>query len=176
MPPDAAVTATQLSCTLPDGSPALVVLARRTYAIDDAGRCTLAHEQPGLLTEPVWDPVVPDLLLADHDLFFHKLRTDVIVQGHVHGDGRATRLTAGVSVGRSHKRMMVLGERRCTLGRTGAVMISEPAAIDRVPLRYTHAYGGRDAVHEAVHGHPLRGDPEFAAMTESELDAASPYL
>lgn len=177
MPPaEAAVTAAQLSCNLPDGSPALVVLARRTYAVDDRGRFAPTQEQPGLLTEPVWDPEVPDLLLADHDLFFHKLRTDVVVQGHIHGDGRTTRLAAGVGIARWHKRLKVLGERRCTLGRTGAILVSEPAAIERVPLRYTHAYGGRDAVYEATHGHPLRDDPEFAAMTESELDAASPYL
>jgi hypothetical protein len=170
------VTAEQRSCVLPGGKPGLVVLARRTYAVDDAGRCTPAREQTGLVSEPTWDPEVPDLLLADMDLFHHKLRTDVIVHGHVYGDGRAGRVLASVGVGRSRKRLQVFGERRCTLGRTGALLFSEPAAIERVPLAWTRAYGGRDAVYEAEHGNPLRDDPDFREMTESELDAASPYL
>lgn len=166
----------QVSCRLPDGKPALVVLARRTYDVDDAGRLTPAYEQPGLISAPIWDPDVPDVLLADHDLFTYKLRTDVVVQGHVHGDGERPRLLASVGVGRWRKRIQVIGERRCSLARTGHVLFSEPSPIDRVPLRYTHAYGGRDAVFEATHEHPLRNDPEFRGMSEAELDAASPWV
>ncbi len=169
-------TTAQMSCQLPGGKPALAVLARRTYDVDDAGRVTSAHEQPGLRAAPEWDPDNPDLLLADHDLFTHKLRTDVIVQGHVYGDGQRPRLIASVGVGPFRKRLQVFGERRCTLNRTGNILFSEPAAIERVPLRYTHAYGGRDAVYEAMYGNPLADHPEFRGMSESELADASPYL
>lgn len=175
MPP-AEITAAQLSSLHPDGSPVLVVLAKRTYTVDEAGRCTPAPEQPGLLEAPVWDPERPDLLLADTDMFLHKLRTDVVVQGHVHGDGQAGSLRAGVVVAGRRKPLLVHGERRCTIGYNGEVVFSEPTAIERVPLRYTHAYGGRDAVHEAKYGNPLRGDPDCRGMSPEEIDAGSPYL
>jgi len=168
--------AIQVSCQLPDEEHALVVLARRTYTVDDAGRVTPAREQPGLRSAPEWDPQLPDLLVADHDLWTHKLRTDVIVQGHVYGDGAATQLLASVGVGGARQRVQVFGERRCTLGRTGELLFSQPTAIERVPLRYTHAYGGRDAIYEQVHGNPVRADKEFAGMSEQEYDASSPYL
>src|SRR5690606_18095220 len=66
--------------------------------------------------------------------------------------------------------------RRCALSPTGAIVISEPAPIGRVPLRYTHAYGGRDASYESRHGNPIRDDPRLYGMTLAEADAASPYL
>ncbi len=43
-------SAIQLSCQHPDQEWTLVVLARRTYAVDDAGRLTPARAQPGLRT------------------------------------------------------------------------------------------------------------------------------
>lgn len=169
-------SAIQLSCQHPDQEWTLVVLARRTYAVDDAGRLTPARAQPGLRSAPEWDPALTDLLIADHDLWTHKLRTDVVVQGHVYGDGAATQMLASVGVGRARKRIQVFGERRCTLGRTGEVMFSQPTAIERVPLRYTHAYGGRDATYEKIHGNPVRADKDFLGMSEQEYDSSSPYL
>jgi hypothetical protein len=98
------------------------------------------------------------------------------VQGHAYGDGERPRLLASVGVGHFRKRLQVVGERRCTQNRTGHVLFSEPAPIERVPLRYTHAYGGRDAIYEATYGNPLADDPDYRGMTEQDLDAASPYL
>jgi hypothetical protein len=169
-------TAVQLSAHQPDGGWSLAILTRRTYEIDDNGRLGLAAEQPGFLAEPEWDPADSELLLHDMDVFTHKLRTDVVVLGHVHGDGQARRLTAEVKVGGRALQLAVLGERRCTLDRTGRPVFSEPAAIERVPLNYTRSYGGRDVVCEEQRGNPIVGDPRFAAMTEEEAAAASPYL
>lgn len=169
-------TAVQLSAPRPDGEIALTLLARRTYAVDDAGRLAPASEQPGLRAEPEWDPADPELLLADIDFFTHKLRTDVVVRGHVHGDGRARQLLAEVAVaGRAH-RLLVHGERRCTLDRTGRVVFSEPTAIERVPLHHTHAYGGRDVAFEERHGNPIRSDARCAGLDDAQIAAASPYL
>lgn len=169
-------TALQLSAHGLDGKWTLTLLAKRTYEIDDAGRIGPTPEQPALRAEPRWDPADPELLLADMDLFTHKLRTDVVVHGHVHGDGTARQLVAEVKIGDHQVRLLALGERRCTLDATNRPVFSTPAPIERIPLRYSHAYGGRDAVFEEVHGHPLRGDPRFADMTEADLAAASPYL
>lgn len=169
-------TAVQVSARHPDGGWTLTILAKRTYAIDDAGGIAPAAEQPGLRPVPEWEPSLPQLLVADMETFTHKLRTDVVVQGHVHGDGQARRLVAEVAVADRRVRVQVSGERRCTLGRTGGVVFSEPAPIERVPLHHTHAYGGRDAVFEALHGNPVRDDPRFHGMTDEQYDAASPYL
>ncbi|MCY1059379.1 DUF2169 domain-containing protein [Nannocystis sp. SCPEA4] len=169
-------TASQLSVRLPDGRWALAILAKRTYVFDDAGRHGVAAEQPGFVLAPVWDPDLPELLVADIDTYVYKLRTDVVVQGHVYGDGQASRVDAEVAVAGRTTRLRVLGERRCALAPVGGLRFSSPTAIERVPLRYTHAYGGRDRVHEARHGNPAREDPRFRGMTEAQLDAASPYL
>jgi hypothetical protein len=169
-------TALQLSALGLDGKPALTILAKRTYEVDDAGRLGPAPEQPALRAEPEWHPADPEHLLADIELFTHKLRTDVIVRGHVHGDGKARQLVAEVKVADRQVRLLALGERRCTLDATGRVVFSTPGPIEKLPLRHSHAYGGRDAVYEQVHGHPLRGDPNFSDMSEADLAAASPYL
>lgn len=169
-------TAVQVSAKRPGGGWSLTILAKRTYRVDDAGRMAPTDDQPGIVALPQWDAERPELLIADLETYTHKLRTDVVVQGHVYGDGAARRLVAEVAVAGRTVRMQALGERRCTLGRAGGMVFSEPTPIERVPLRYTHAYGGRDATYEAIHGNPLRGDPVYAGMTEREIDAASPYL
>ncbi|MFY0533142.1 DUF2169 domain-containing protein [Nannocystis pusilla] len=161
---------------MPDGRWALEVLAKRTYEFDDAGRLGPADEQPGFVLAPVWDPAFPELLVADIDTYMYKLRTDVVVQGHVYGDGTAARVDAEVAVAGRTTRLRVVGERRCALAPTGELRFSAATAIERVPLRYTHAYGGRDRVYEARHGNPARDDPRFRGMTDAQLDAASPYL
>ncbi|HEY8375971.1 MAG TPA: DUF2169 domain-containing protein [Nannocystis sp.] len=169
-------TAVQLSALRPDGAWTLTILARRTYEVDDAGRMGPASEQPGLRAEPEWDPDDPERLVADLDFFTYKLRTDVVVQGHVYGDGKARQLVAEVGVADRMHRIAVFGERRCTLDDFGRIVFSEPGAIERVPLRYTHAYGGRDIAHEEARGNPCRDDPRFFGMTEEQINAASPYL
>lgn len=169
-------TAAQLSAQQPDGGWALAILARRTYDIDDHGRVAPADAQPGLRPEPEWDPADPELLLHDMDIFTHKLRTDVVVLGHVHGDGQARRLTAEVKVAGRTVQISALGERRCTLDPTGRPVFSEPAKLERVPLRFTHSYGGRDVACEEQRGNPLADDPRFAGMTPEQLASSSPYL
>lgn len=169
-------TGTQLSVRLPDGRWALEILAKRTYEFDDAGRLGPADEQPGFVLAPEWDPAFPELLVADIDTYMYKLRTDVVVQGHVYGDGTAARVDAEVAVAGRTTRLRVVGERRCALAPTGELRFSAATAIERVPLRYTHAYGGRDRVYEAHQGNPAREDPRFHGMTDAQLDAASPYL
>jgi hypothetical protein len=167
-------TIQQVSGVRPGGEPMLAVLARRTYTLDGRGGLTPAAEQTPLVVEPEVELKV--VLAADTDLVPYKLRTDVVVHGHVYGHGRASRLEAVIRVGALEKRIAAIGERRCTLGPRG-VVFGEPAPFDRIALAYTSAYGGRDHAAEAKHGNPLK-DPILAQglASEVDLDAASPFL
>lgn len=169
-------TEVQVSARSPAGGWTLTVLAKRTYAVDDQGRLTPSAEQPGFVLEPRWDEARPDILRADVELLTPKPRTDVVVHGHVHGDGAARKLIAEVAVAGRKVRIQAFGARRCSLAQVGGIVFSTPAPIERVPLDFTRSYGGRDAVYEAVHGNPARMDPALSDLTEAQLDAASPYL
>ena len=144
------LTARQESGKAPDGAFILSVLAKRTYALTDDGRCVLAEEQLPLCEEPEFDAKDPALLVRDTDLFPFKPRTDVIIQGHAYNYTGDAQFYAAVRIGDISKQLLVVGDRRCALGTTGAVLISQPEPLERVPLSYTHAYGGRDTFAEAL--------------------------
>ena len=59
-------------------------------------------------------------------------------------------LEAVVRVGATVKSILVYGDRRCTRTAAGGLTISSAEPITAIPLCYTHAYGGRDAVAEAL--------------------------
>lgn len=172
---DMPATSAQLSGKTPDGLAVLAVIAKRTYRIRPDGRCELAGEQEPLIMEPVFDPDDDGLLVSDTDLWSLKPLTDVVVKGHVHGRG-ARRLEAAVRVGSHLKRLAVLGDRVCRLSATGEIVFSEPAPIERIPLRYTHAYGGRDTTAEARYGNPYLALREGLSTDECDLDLASPFV
>ena len=74
----------QLSLRDPTGACHLVVLAKRTYALE-RGRLVLAREQVPIRDDLVFDG---DELLHDTDTVPMKLRTDLVIQGHAYGQGR----------------------------------------------------------------------------------------
>lgn len=168
-------TVVQLSGNLPGGQPMLVVLAKSTYKVDGNGRCRLADVQVPLVDEPQADPDDPALMIADSDLIPYKLRTDVVVAGHVHAGRRARRVEAVIRVGQREKRIVALGPRTVGLSPGGALTFSEPGPIERVPLSYKYAYGGRDRGAEALWGNPAE---YFAAEAPvgCDIDQASPFL
>ena len=134
----------------PDGRFILSVLAKRTYTLSEPGECLVADEQLPLCGEPRFDAEVPSLLVEDSDLFPYKPRSDVIVQGHAYGYSGRREFDAVVRVGAASKRIRVTGERRCSLTSAGRLAFSRPDPVERIPLSYTHAYGGRDTVAEAA--------------------------
>src|SRR4030095_13420250 len=144
------LTARQESGKAPDGSFILSVLAKRTYALTGDGQCVLAAEQLPLCEEPQFDPKDPALLIRDTDLFPFKPRSDVIIHGHAYNYTGGAQFHAAVRIGEVWKQLLVVGDRQCALGTTGAVLISKPEPLERVPLSYTHAYGGRDTFAEAL--------------------------
>lgn len=152
----------------------LSVLAKRTYRLDSKGQCAPAEEQTALAVEPQWDETCSGLLAQDSDVFPFKPMTDVIVKGNACSAPASASFDVSVHVGAAAKTIRVLGNRRCTLSRTGQILISDPDPIGKVPLRYDRAYGGRDAVAEAKYGNPIE---QFRAILPEQfnLEKASPY-
>lgn len=133
--------AAQVSGVGVDGRPILTVLFKTTWRIH-GNRVELAAEQDPLVTDLESDG---DLLLADTDLFPYKPLTDIVVKGAAYSYGRS-HFVASISVGAASKHLAVRGNRHAAHGQAGRVRFSPPQAIESVPLRYTHAYGGADQV------------------------------
>jgi hypothetical protein len=133
----------------PDANYILSVLVKRTYTISNFGEWVLADEQLPLCEEPEFDPDDPSLLLQDSDLIPFKLRTDVIVKGHAYGYTGRRQFHAVVRVAEGMKQILVQGNRRCTLSAAGELVFSASEPVNRIPLSYAYAYGGRDIVAEA---------------------------
>ena len=131
----------QLSLRDPSGACHLVVLAKRTYALE-RGRLVSAAEQLPIRDELIFDS---DELLHDSDTIPMKARTDVVIQGHAYGQGRSQFEAAVTVQGKVAKRILVLGDRECITDTDGRIYIAPPLPVDKVPLRYTHAYGGSEA-------------------------------
>lgn len=146
-------TVRQLSGRAPNGQQILSVVVKQTYTIFPDGRCALTEEQLPLCDAPETDPDEPELLLHDFDLYAYKPATDLVVKGHAYGRGRPS-FEATVRATGCEKRVLVVGDRACGMLSSGEIVFSAPAPVDAVPLRYTHAYGGRDWAAEARYGNP----------------------
>ncbi len=169
-------SARQVSGKNRTGVDVLAVLVKRTYEIQRDGRCTLLEPSLPLALEPVFDSEHEDLLFQDMDIFPFKPATDVVVKGHACAPPRQSRFEASIRVGAHLKKLLVVGDRSCTLSSTGRIIIGEPKPVDRVPLRYTHAYGGRDEVAEAKYGNPYMELQPYEDKKNCDMSKASPFL
>lgn len=167
-------TLQQVSARLPNEGFALSVLAKRTYRIDQRGRCELADEQLPLQQEVVYADEGQDLVVADSDMFPFKPATDVVVLGHVHALTPQREIGVGLRIGRTHKLVKVLGARRATVASDGRVLFSAPEPFSKIPLTFALAYGGRDRHAEAKFGIPAA---KFAQFLPPGFDVArlSPF-
>jgi hypothetical protein len=142
------------------------------------GECTPAREQLPLVSDPVFSDPEERILAADIDMWPFKLRTDVVVRGHAYNHRRKSTYLAGVRVGQTSKQLTVHGDRHCTLAQDGRILWSNPTVLDRIPLSYAHAYGGRDAQGEKVWGNPAEDMAPFlgTAMSPEMIADASPFI
>ncbi len=165
----------QLSGRDPEGRFILAVLLKITYAIMPDGRLEPAGKQIPLVMELEDHPDIKCLLVQDSDIYPFKPATDVVIKGHAYGGGR-TIFEAAVRAHVTEKRILVIGDRRCTLNSRGALVFSDPAPVDKVPLAYTHAYGGRDKVAEKKYGNPFLELHPGVDKRHCDMDMASPFL
>jgi hypothetical protein len=161
----------QMSGSAPDGTNILSVLLKLTYRIDDDGRLQLAPEQLPLVARVRPDAENRKLLDADTDVYPFKVATDVVVTGHAYAYHPQRRFAAGVRVGAASKSVVVLGDRRCALSREGRILISDPAPVEVVPLRYDRAYGGRDVAASARYGNPYEALRKYLGEPLNQIDA-----
>ena len=149
-------TCRPLNAGTPSGAQCIALLAKRTYVMDayrsDAYGATAvpAAEQLPLRPNAVHDGEPTGLLLADTEAWPYKLRTDVVVHGHVYAHGTRRQVDAAVVVGATRRSLRVSGDRRCARSADGRVRFSEPELFDKMPLRYDRAYGGYDQGSEAA--------------------------
>lgn len=138
-----------------EGKPFLSVVVKRTYWVDPRGRgqTTLAESQLPLHTLIV-DDDEPEVVLQEADVYPLKHLTDVVVRGHAYAPAGKKYCTASVAVGPLTKNVFVVGDRTCALSSSGAILLSEPAPFESIPLEYRRAYGGVDTIAEAKYGNP----------------------
>lgn len=132
----------------------LSVLAKRSYRYDRSGACT-PHEEPSPLREEIKIDGKTGELLHEFDLYPFKLRTDVVLHGKAGSAEPVRGLTCAVRVGGYEKRILVTGNRRCTLSASGELVFSEPEPFTAIALSYANAYGGRDEAGHKAAGNPL---------------------
>ncbi|MDN5938197.1 MAG: DUF2169 domain-containing protein [Salinisphaera sp.] len=165
----------QISGQHPDGGYILAVVTKRTYLLRH-GRAEIAEQQLPLTLEPAPDPELPDVLAHDTDLFPCKPGTDVVVKGHAYGRGQKQFL-ATAQIGAQQKQILVVGDRACGYGSGGRIRFGDPAPVDKVPLSYTHAYGGVDRVAASRHGNVVEKIMEGTVTPGgADLSLASPYV
>ncbi len=168
-------TARQVSGMDADSRYFLSVLVKRTYRLGPDGRCTLAEEQSPLREEPAVYGHCSELLEHDLDLYPSKPATDVVIKGHAYSYTPIGQFEVSIRIGGQTKKIAVFGDRSCGRSHSGQIEISTPQPIDKVPLRYDQAYGGRDAVAEARLGNPLEA-LESILPEMVDISLASPFI
>jgi hypothetical protein len=129
-----------------DGVHEWIVAVKGTFDIKPDESLTLAdeHVEPLLLPEYNGEPGVSSLRY-DADLVAAKPTTDVVVNGTAYAPkGRpSTDFSVSLRVGRVHKVIRVVGNRRWKRGLFG-LKPSAAEPITELPINYERAYGGYD--------------------------------
>jgi hypothetical protein len=171
-------TALQLSARDAQGRWVLSVLAKCTYNFRPSGGCILSDTQVPLIAEPVYDEVTGSILETDTDLWPFKPMTDLVIKGHAYNTAVRPSFHIGARVDKTSKLIQVHGDRRASLGLGGRILFSKPTTLERLPISYALAYGGRDAVTEAEYGNPVEDLRPFLppATTDKNISDASPFV
>ncbi len=132
----------------PDGTPILSILAKRTYAFANGGKCAPAgtqlpfHEKDEFYDEgnPMTHPAKCEM-----DQVAFKPLTDVLLHACAHSTKgtRARTLDVGIQIGGHRKLVRVFGNRKVAIQGMG-LAFTEPEPFDSIRLDLGNAYGGVD--------------------------------
>ncbi len=125
----------------------LAGIVKRTYAIDDDGRVSLADDQAAIVDDPdlgIDDHDAYALLIDDTDLVAPKVATDVVLAATAFSRDRTRELHVAVALGANVRRLRVSGERVAEVRGDGTVRFSSAEAFTETPIGWDVAYGGYD--------------------------------
>jgi len=127
------------------GTPVLVPLLQASFDIAGDGTLALPDEVPPLALGGIaWDDDPAQGWRVEPQMAFVKPGCDVVLNGHALATARGcTRMAVEFTLGAAQRRALVFGERHLLEGRR----VSGPQPFERVPLRWTQAFGGRDTRH-----------------------------
>lgn len=167
--------AVQLSAESPTNGYMLSVLVKKTYTLSQLSRCGPSEQQIPLIPDMEEMPENPMVLANDMDFYPFKPLTDVIIKGHVYGNGILPKVTAAVQVGAHHHlALQVSGHRRAYKDNFSRIQFTDPLPIEKIPLTFDNAYGGID--HFAEETLEIPPKEILAAMPEMDWKAVySPY-
>jgi hypothetical protein len=121
------------------------VIIKATWGLGSGEEPDLAEQQLPIVPRDQRNGDAPDASIRyAADVAWPKAATDVALVGHAHPErGQQAAVDVGLSVGSLEKVVRVFGD-RAWYRAGGAWVITPPLPIERVPLVYERAYGGRD--------------------------------
>jgi hypothetical protein len=124
------------------------VLVKRSYRIRSSGESERIDAQPFALVDRYHDDADPEMgcVAFESECAPYKLATDVVVVGDAHAPGEPVQaMNVSVEIASIRRTLRVTGDRFCSHRSNGPPVFSDPLPFTRMPIRYTRAYGGRDA-------------------------------
>jgi hypothetical protein len=138
----------------PSGRELLVVVIKGTFRIPQEGEPVdrfAVHEQqlPLVMADTFTGEPGLSAPVYEADFATRKPRCDILLSGSAYApNGRpATRVEAGIRVGRWSKRLAVIGPRQWDC-RLATVRATPPEPFVTLPISYDVAFGGTDLLHE----------------------------
>jgi hypothetical protein len=129
-----------------DLRPIVVTLFKGTFNFDMRGEVTVADVQiPVNVSGERWTEDPLSSYKFEPETAFCKPSTDVVLVGHARPpSSRLAQIDVGIRVGPVQKLAKVFGDRQWVATGQGIVM-SNAAPLERIPLQWERAFGGRDA-------------------------------
>lgn len=126
----------------------LSVLVKKIYDFTDDGKCHPSGVMLPLVDKVTFYEKSLDLIDQDYELFPIKLYTDVVLKGTAYHPRPTTHFPVEIQINNISTTLLAIGHRKAYLNLHGKIAFSDPEPIDRIPLRYDYAYGGRDVIAE----------------------------
>ena len=164
----------QVSAKDKQGKHILSVIVKRTYHIDDLGKCTLANEQDVINNDLIMHSDFPDVLIQDVDTFPYKSFTDVIVKGKARNASNKNSFISSIEIADIKHKIQIFGDRK-VYKKNGIWKFSIPKQIEEIPLEYQFAYGGKDLIAEKPYLEKLEKLEELKYIIQEGLLGPSPF-
>lgn len=132
---------------MPDGTPILSVLLKRTYTISPGKPVVRAAEDRKLIPGDIpWGDPLNTCVRYESDFVPYKLTTDVVIDGKAYSPGGkpVPSFKVSVEVAARRKEILVMGDRVARFMKNRAPIFTDPQPFSTMELNYERAYGGSD--------------------------------